>query len=202
MGKSTCSVDGCVRDVASRGWCNRHYRMWRLHGDPTWTQPIVLCVVDGCEVKARSGGMCASHYQRWYYDENKAAILAYQKEYGARNSDRIRAYQQSPKGRGVQSRSRARRREWLNAIKLERGCIDCGFKTHAAALQFDHRDPETKIKSSHRRRGMTTSWSKERLLAEIAKCDVRCANCHAIRGFEEGHHNIGHERLGHWTSGS
>lgn len=29
-----CSVDGCSGKVAARGWCPKHYRRWRDHGDP------------------------------------------------------------------------------------------------------------------------------------------------------------------------
>jgi hypothetical protein len=25
----SCSVDGCGRRVAGRGWCSSHYRLWR-----------------------------------------------------------------------------------------------------------------------------------------------------------------------------
>src|SRR5580698_1031593 len=28
-------------------------------------------------------------------------------------------------------------REWLAAYKLARGCVDCGYREHAAALQLD-----------------------------------------------------------------
>ena len=29
-----CSVDGCGRQVDTRGWCLPHYERWRRHGDP------------------------------------------------------------------------------------------------------------------------------------------------------------------------
>lgn len=35
----------------------------------------------------------------------------------------------------------------LDALKLEAGCVDCGYNKHPAALHFDHRDPETKLKA-------------------------------------------------------
>ena len=76
------------------------------------------------------------------------------------------------------SRARYQRGKALaNKIKLERGCIDCGYKAHASALHFDHVDPATKkVEVSKLRCG-----SVDALLAEIAKCEVRCANCHAVR---------------------
>lgn len=30
----TCSIDGCESPTRARGWCNRHYCLWRAHGDP------------------------------------------------------------------------------------------------------------------------------------------------------------------------
>jgi hypothetical protein len=32
----------------------------------------------------------------------------------------------------------------IQAIKLEQGCADCGYNTHAEALDFDHLDGHTK----------------------------------------------------------
>lgn len=74
-------------------------------------------------------------------------------------------------------RIRTRNRIDVRALKLLRGCIDCGYDSNADALEFDHRPGEGK-----RPRGVGGVIGNTRLLiAEIAKCDVRCANCHAIR---------------------
>ncbi|MGH7438393.1 MAG: hypothetical protein ACRENE_22135 [Polyangiaceae bacterium] len=77
------------------------------------------------------------------------------------------------------------RRKRLDELKLERGCIRCGYKEHPRALQFDHRDPKAKrfvVGKSKRR------W--EDIRAEIDKCDVRCANCHAIHTYEQRRNGI------------
>ena len=29
-----CSIDGCEKKVAARGWCDKHYYRFRKHGDP------------------------------------------------------------------------------------------------------------------------------------------------------------------------
>ena len=58
-------------------------------------------------------------------------------------------------------------------------CKDCG-KTYAPhVMQFDHLDPKTKSFSIGQFR--TLFPSVEILRAEIAKCELVCANCHAER---------------------
>ena len=52
-------------------------------------------------------------------------------------------------------------------------CIDCG-NDDVEVLQFDHRNPADKIDNVNAMISHPTS----RLLKEINKCDVRCANCH------------------------
>jgi hypothetical protein len=65
-------------------------------------------------------------------------------------------------------------REWRQVP-----CADCGGRFEPHQMDFDHRDPSTKeftLMSS--RAGL---MPLERLVAEAAKCDVVCANCHAVR---------------------
>ena len=65
-------------------------------------------------------------------------------------------------------------KEWVLSYKLLHPC-PCGEK-HPACLQFHHRDPslkELEISTVARKQ-----WSQLRLEAEVAKCDVICANCH------------------------
>jgi|SRR5882757_4746928 len=59
-------------------------------------------------------------------------------------------------------------------------CVDCG-NSDPRVLEFDHRDELTK---SH---NVTELWnySWSRIMDEISKCDVRCANCHRIRTQEQ-----------------
>ena len=58
-------------------------------------------------------------------------------------------------------------------------CADCGGTFEPYQMDFDHRDPAQK--SFQVTDGCAMLMNRERLLAEIAKCDVICANCHAIR---------------------
>lgn len=56
-------------------------------------------------------------------------------------------------------------------------CCKCGFN-HPAALDFHHRDPKDKLYEVCNM--PRKSIGKERILCEIEKCDVLCANCHRI----------------------
>ncbi len=88
---------------------------------------------------------------------------------------------------GVTSRQfrMAKKKAYVKAYKESHPCVDCGYNKDIRALQFDHRDRLEKLAE--------VSWllrthaSYERLLAEIVKCDIRCANCHCIRSQQEKH---------------
>ncbi|MFD0397752.1 hypothetical protein ACFVHI_06680 [Kitasatospora sp. NPDC127121] len=58
------------------------------------------------------------------------------------------------------------------------GCIDCGY-ADVRALDPDHVDPGQKAGTISRL--VQLCVSKDRLLAELAKCEVRCARCHRAR---------------------
>lgn len=76
---------------------------------------------------------------------------------------------------------RERNRDRSTRLKEAAGgaCARCGYDKCIAALHFHHRDPATKL---FRLAGSyMLAW--DRLVAEVAKCDLLCANCHA-----EEHH--------------
>lgn len=56
-------------------------------------------------------------------------------------------------------------------------CADCGERYPYYVMDLDHRPESGKILPVSQMKYM----SKERILAEIAKCDVVCSNCHRIR---------------------
>lgn len=66
-------------------------------------------------------------------------------------------------------------------------CDDCGERYPHYVMDFDHRDPLQKLFNIGSLSRMT---SVAKLLAEIAKCDVVCANCHRERTHVQsgGHH--------------
>lgn len=54
-------------------------------------------------------------------------------------------------------------------------CVDCG-EDDILVLEFDHRNKENKVTEISRIVRKRVSFKK--LVIEISKCDVRCANCH------------------------
>lgn len=75
-------------------------------------------------------------------------------------------------------------KERVDAYKMSKGCSRCGYNEHPAALDLHHRDPNEKSFGISNRRNI--AWSK--LLTEIEKCDVLCANCHRIDSVKTGVH--------------
>jgi 5-methylcytosine-specific restriction endonuclease McrA len=61
------------------------------------------------------------------------------------------------------------------AIEYKGGCCQhCGYDKYHGALQFHHIDPTQKDPKEFSR---TKNW--ERFKAEVDKCVLLCANCHA-----------------------
>ena len=74
-------------------------------------------------------------------------------------------------------------RETLTKMKLDRGCIDCGFNADPLLLEWDHvpgRGPKLFQLSSLGNRGWKSIW------AEIQKCEVRCRSCHREQTADRG----------------
>jgi hypothetical protein len=178
-----CVVEHCERASYSRGMCNSHYVKWSK-GTQDGALPSIaerkaaalaagewacrVCkVVKPAAAYGKAGGWacmtCQCDYQRERYARGGALSRQKSRESAARH--------------------RPARSAMVNAIKLERGCLDCGYNADPAALHFDHRVPAEKLFTVAK----AMSYSLPKLMAEIAKCDVRCANCHAIRSVREGH---------------
>ena len=57
-------------------------------------------------------------------------------------------------------------------------CIKCGYSKSVVALDFHHRDPNQKDFSISKHRGLNWEKNKEKVIKELDKCDLLCANCH------------------------
>ena len=100
---------------------------------------------------------CQHAWNRQHYQRNRATYISnarrHNLEYKAANVGRLVDY------------------------LLRHPCVDCG-ETDILVLHFDHRDPAAKLIEVGR---LLTRSCWPQIEAEIAKCDVRCANCHQRR---------------------
>jgi hypothetical protein len=98
-------------------------------------------------------------------------VRAYNRDYYQRHRERLIERQAEKNKRFME-----KRRQWLADYKSELQCAQCG-ESHPATLTFHHRTPAQK---SFAIGDMSTvKVGLRRLLAEIRKCEVLCANCHA-----------------------
>ncbi len=89
-----------------------------------------------------------------------------------------------------QRNRRSKRQRWIQAYKVAKGCELCGYNAHAVALDFDHIDPTQKsfLISS---RSMTLNL--KRLINEMRKCRILCANCHRVHTSTQNQHTYQRE---------
>ena len=72
-------------------------------------------------------------------------------------------------------------RSLLRKLK-EQPCSECGNSFPSIVMDFHHINPATKFKGVSQ---LATQGSLIRMLKEIEKCILLCANCHRLRTYEE-----------------
>jgi hypothetical protein len=92
--------------------------------------------------------------------------------------------QSADQRRASHAQYKAKRRAALHALKAS-PCRDCGGVFPPYVLDFDHRDRATKAFNISV--AMSNGYPWDVILAEVAKCDLVCANCHRVRTYKEGH---------------
>lgn len=78
------------------------------------------------------------------------------------------------KHRASKKQVRKRLREWWQDYKRTLACTQCG-ENHPACLEFHHREDDKLFNVSDM---ISKGLGRGRILAEVTKCDVLCANCH------------------------
>jgi hypothetical protein len=107
-----------------------------------------------------------------YYERNRERILSYQADYYRSNKEKVAQRVAS----WNRKRMSANKREFVDLLG---GSCMCG-EQRLPALQFHHRSGEDKsfeISTAVRNRN---AFTIEELEIELAKCDLLCANCHAV----------------------
>lgn len=64
-----CTIEGCDKPVVGRGWCSKHYAVWRKFGDPLhptrrYERQSDSCSHEGCVRKPKRRGLCEMHAKR------------------------------------------------------------------------------------------------------------------------------------------
>jgi hypothetical protein len=131
-------------------------------------------------------------YRKHYYLTHGEHELAYAKQRYAlhaqvrkqqMSANNQRYYQVNPPYYSERARKREQEiREFIQQQKVGLSCIRCG-NSDIRVLDFHHLDKISK------EIGISNiaykGWGQKRILQEIAKCEVLCANCHRILHWEE-----------------
>jgi hypothetical protein len=112
---------------------------------------------------------------RGYHSWCKPCILAYSKEHYEKNrAERLK--------QNRQYKLASRQRVW--DLKDNQPCADCGKKYPHYIMEFDH------VRGKKISDVSQMYWSPDdgkKVLKEIAKCDLVCANCHRERTWARNH---------------
>lgn len=57
--KGTCKADSCEKEVVGKGYCKRHYRLWKRGEMPKGRYNT--CVAEGCHKKVVASMRCEEH---------------------------------------------------------------------------------------------------------------------------------------------
>lgn len=101
--------------------------------------------------------------------KQRTCRVCYAKDYSAW----YQSHKREQKNRNIKNRERNHR--WVLKYLSEHPCVDCG-ESDPIVLEFDHIDETTKTACVATMVG--EAYSIQRIADEVAKCVVRCANCH------------------------
>ena len=79
-------------------------------------------------------------------------------------------------------------REWVDSMKAGKPCLDCLGTFPPYVMEYDHVQGEKRHNI-----GKMANHKRERVLEEIAKCELVCCACHRIRS----HNRRGHPKTRH-----
>ena len=105
--------------------------------------------------------------------KNKEQRQEYDRQYHAKRTPESKAHKVL-----LQNQRRRKAVLEIRAYKESIGCADCGIKDFRV-LDFDHKDTTTKLYNIADM--LKNGYSIKNIMLEIAKCEVRCSNCHRIR---------------------
>lgn len=157
-----CSIPGCDKPSAGRGWCGTHWRRWKVHGDPLKVaQPGVdyqvkpPCSVEGCERPHHAKSFCSMHHQRWAKHGDPMHVDVGGRPLAGTVPTFHAIHKRLTRTRGPAS---------------EHPCIDCG--NTADDWSYNNADPE---ELSGQIGESTCAYS-----LDLGNYDPRCRSCHRV----------------------
>ena len=106
-----------------------------------------------------------------------------------KTTDSVRYARRSTYHKSVVKRNKEslanKRRSRLKAILQKSCCMDCK-NSDWRVLEFDHVTPSNKLGSISEMLCSGLAWGK--IISEIEKCEIVCANCHRLRTMIRGGH--------------
>lgn len=131
--------------------------------------------------------ICSSCKQELSLDNfNKKGSEKYQPYCRPCDNQRARSYYENNKDHHkavIRKRTikyRDESRKWIRELKESKPCLDCGVTYPWYVMDFDHVSGE---KDGNVSAMIARKVSKQKILDEIAKCELVCANCHRARTF-------------------
>lgn len=130
------------------------------------------CKTEGCDSTdlATRSSLCKAHHREYVREHYRANKASYVEKAKKRNAE-----------------VKEKHREIIMEHLRGNPCVDCG-NSDTEVLQFDHRDRSDKVSEVSN----LITGSTRRLMDEIEKCDIRCANCHVKRT---------RRQMGYWHNG-
>lgn len=100
--------------------------------------------------------------------DSKGKQAAYQRKHYAKNPEYYKR----------KSRERKARLRTFFREQKRWPCTDCGEKYPPCVMDFDHTGDDKVVSPG---RMVTLGWGESKMLKELDKCELVCANCHRIR---------------------
>lgn len=146
----------------------RAHRNWRYENDPVYRERVLA-------------------YQRRPEIQERQRLQRLQRRhtdpvYRERVNERCRIlYNKNPKPTADRVKlRRTKQQELLKEAKAGKCCLVCR-ENDPCCLDYHHRDPGEKFMTVNDM--VRQRYSHKRILAEMAKCDLLCANCHRKHHF-------------------
>jgi hypothetical protein len=121
---------------------------------------------------------CGRSRERGEFHDSRTGQFSYCKECRRAYDRAYYATRGHVRRKERQAARRERIREWIAEMKRGVACMDCGGLFPSAVMHFDHLPGHQKVAPVS---SLALSRTRTLVLEELKKCELVCANCHAVR---------------------